>query len=141
MGIISVCVVHVPGIGFIVSVPAGGMAIGAGFVGTTGVGVPMGGGLVGGGFVGGGLVGGGSVGGFVPPDATFVPLLYVQPFSAAATTRIINAIDTFFILGTFLLSKSFRKSCHPERSEGSQPSTSPELLRLSACPASRAKTE
>jgi hypothetical protein len=125
--------------------------MGAGFVGATGVGVPTGGGFVGGGFVGGGFVGGGFVGGgFVPPVATFVPLLYVQPFSAAATTRIINAIDTFFILGTFLLSNlvatkssnlSFKKNCHTERSEGSQPSTSSQPLRLSARPATHAKTE
>jgi len=90
-------------------VTAGGIGTGAGFVGATGVGVPAGGGVVGGGVVGGGVVGGGVVGGgvvgggvvgggFVPPVATFVPLLYVQPFSAAATTRIINEMETFFIL-------------------------------------------
>jgi hypothetical protein len=100
--------VHIPGTGFICSLlPAGGIAIGAGFVGTTGVGVPAGGGVVGGGVVGGGVVGGGVVGGgvvgggFVPPVATFDPLLYVQPFSAAAITTIIAAMETFFILGLF----------------------------------------
>jgi len=39
--------------------------------------------------------------GFVVPVATFAPLLYVQPFSAAATATIIAAMRTFFILGLF----------------------------------------
>jgi hypothetical protein len=51
------------------------------------------------GFVG--LVGVVGLVGFVVPVATFGPLLYVQPLSAAATTTIIAARDTFFILGLF----------------------------------------
>ena len=115
IGINSLCVVHVPGpFGSAAIVdPGAGIAIGAGFVGATGVGVPAGGaGVVGVvGFVGVvGLVGFvgfvGSVGdvglvGFVVPVATFDPLLYVQPFSAAATITIIAAMETFFILGLF----------------------------------------
>jgi hypothetical protein len=107
IGMNSGCVVHVPGIGFVVSGPAGGIGTGAGFVGGTGVGVPAGGGVVGGGVVGGGVVGGGVVGGgvvgggFVPPDATFVPLLYVQPFKATATIRTINEMENFLILALF----------------------------------------
>jgi hypothetical protein len=91
--------VHVPGVALVASVVlAGGICAGAGFVGAIGVGVPAGGGVVGGGVVGGGVVGGGFVGGgvvgggFVPPVATFVPLLYVHPFSAAATIRTIAAM-------------------------------------------------
>src|SRR5215475_2434655 len=38
----------------------------------------------------------GSVG-FVVPVAVLVPLLYVHPLSAAAITRIINEIETFFM--------------------------------------------
>ncbi len=92
--------------------PGAGIGTGAGFVGATGVGVPAGGGVVGGGVVGGGVVGGGVVGGgvvgggvvgggVVPPVATFVPLLYVQPFNVVATSRIINEMETFFILALF----------------------------------------
>src|SRR5579871_5430910 len=94
IGIITVDVVHVPSpLGFATIVePGAGIAIGAGFVGATGVGVPTGG--VGGvGFVGPvGFVG--SVGpvGLVVPVATFAPPLYVQPFSAAVTTRIRIAV-------------------------------------------------
>jgi hypothetical protein len=89
--------------------PGAGIAIGAGFVGATGVGVPAGGaggvGVVG--FVGSvGFVGFvGSVG-LVVPVATFVPLLYVQPNIAAVITRIITDIENLF-MGPFLLLNSF----------------------------------
>src|ERR1700743_3889720 len=112
IGVVSVfqkpCAAVVCGV-CVTPVPGAGIAIGAGFVGATGVGVPAGGaGGVGGvGFVG--LVGSvgfvGSVG-LVVPDATFVPLLYVQPFNAAANTRIIAEMRTFF-MGPFLLQNSF----------------------------------
>ena len=119
IGITLVDGVHTPGFGSICSWPGAGIAIGAGFVGATGVGTPGGVGFVGFvGFVGSvGLVGFvGSVGfvgfvGFVVPEATFAPLLYVQPLSAAATTRIIAAVKTFFILGPFSLETLYGFSC------------------------------
>jgi hypothetical protein len=88
IGIKLAAVVHVPGPfgSGVMPLPGGG----------TGTGVPVVGGV---GFVGGvGVV----VGGVVPPFATLDPLLYVQPFSAAAITRIITDMEAFFILALSL---------------------------------------